>query len=458
MQQRGFYVLSVLFGLALMLLITAGEAVAQRNPQGISTHGRSGGLSVDIPINKSDVLRSARAFAEVAVGNPEIADVQVLGDRSIYIFGRKFGSTSVTLSGENGRIIAVVDVNVIHDVGQLKRMLHQVLPDEKIAVRAAYDGIVLSGTVSSAAAAARAEAIALRFAPEAVSNLMSVRGSQQVMLAVRFVEIRRNTLKRLGINATGSLGGGAVTILGDLVNVITTPPSVGFLGAAVNSGSNSFTGVLDALEEKGVIRTLAEPVLVAMSGDTADFLAGGEFPLPVGAKDDEIKLEFKKFGVGLSFTPTVLEDELINLRLHMEVSEPDDALDLQVLGVRIPGLTVRRTTTTVELRNAQSFAVSGLLQENFSDQVKQLPFIGDLPILGALTRSSQYQTGQSELVMIVTPYLAKPVDGNQLRTPGFVPPSERELFLDGAAETGGTLDPNLHNSAGFSGPHGYSSW
>ena len=166
MTKRALHVFSTLIGLMLMVTIFAGDAWSQRNPQGISTHGRSGGLSVDIPINKSDVLRSARTFAEVAVGNPEIADVQVLGDRSIYIFGRKFGSTSVTLSGENGRIIAVVDVNVIHDVGQLKRMLHQVLPNEKIAVRAAYDGIVLSGMVSSAAAAARAEAIALRFAPK----------------------------------------------------------------------------------------------------------------------------------------------------------------------------------------------------------------------------------------------------------------------------------------------------
>lgn len=443
------------------ILLTIGsvaETLAQQNHSGISTHGRSGGLAVDIPINKSDVLRSARAFQEVAVGNPEIADVQVLGDRSIYIFGRKFGSTSVTLSDEFGQIIAVVDVNVIHDVGRLKRMLHSLLPKERIAVRPAYDGIVLSGTVSSAATAARAAEIAERFAPEAVSNLMTVRGSQQVMLAVRFVEMRRNTLKRLGVNATGSLGGGAVTLLGDLVNVITTPPSVGFFGVDVSSGSNSFTGILDVLEEKGVVRTLAEPVLVAMSGDSADFLAGGEFPLPVGRKDDEIKLEFKKFGVGLSFTPTVLADDLINLRLHMEVSEPDETLDLEILGLKIPGLTVRRTTTTIELRNAQSFAVSGLLQESFSDQVKQLPFVGDLPILGPLTRSTQYQTGQTELVMIVTPYLAKPVDGDQLRTPGFVPPSEQELFLDGTVETGNAIDPNLHNSAGFSGPHGYSSW
>ena len=458
MARHAFRVLCNLLTVAFLVLVAAGDTLAQSNAQGITTHGRSGGLAVDIPINKSDVLRSARIFQEVAVGNPEIADVQVLGDQSIYIFGRKFGSTSVTLSDERGRIIAVVDVNVVHDVGRLKRMLHSVLPKERIAVRAAYDGIVLTGTVSSAAAASRATAIAERFAPEAVSNLMSVRGSQQVMLAVRFVEMRRNVLKRLGINATGVLGGGAVSLFGDIASVVATPPSLAQFGFNVNVGPNSFTGFLDVLEERGAIRTLAEPTLVAMSGDTADFLAGGEFPVPVGASDGEITIEFKKFGVGLTFTPTVLEEDLMNIKLFMEVSEPDETQDFEIVGVRVPGLVVRRATTTVELRNAQSFAIAGLLRENFTDSVRQIPFIGDLPVIGPLTRSTEYQTGQTELVMIVTPYLVKPVDGAQLRVPGFVPPSEQELFLDGTVESTGTIDPNLHNSAGFSGPHGYSSW
>lgn len=441
-----------------MLFCVVTDAIAQRSLNGISMHGRSGGLAVDIPLNKSDVLRSDRPFQEVAVGNPEIADVQVLGERSLYIFGRKFGSTSVTLSDALGRIIAVVDVNVIHDVGRLKQMLHAVLPRERIAVRAAYDGIVLSGDVSSATAASRAVTIAERFAPDGVSNLMQVRGSQQVMLAVRFVEMRRSMLKRLGINATGSLGGGAVSIIGSIANAVISPPSLALLGVDISSGSNTFTGLLDLLEDKGAIRTLAEPNLVAMSGDTADFLAGGEFPIPVGAEDGQIKIEFKKFGVGLSFTPTVLDDGLMNIKMFMEVSEPDETSDFELIGIRVPGLVVRRATTTVELRNAQSFAIAGLLRENFADQVKQIPFVGDLPVLGALTRSTEFSTGQTELVMIVTPYLVRPVDGARLQVPGFVPPSERELFFDGTVENSEALDPNLHNSAGFSGPHGYSSW
>lgn len=454
-------VLSCVWGIVAIVLVmlqVIPDAFAQRLQAGLSIHGRSGGAAIEIPINKSDVLRSDRPFFEVAVGNPDIADVQVLGDRSLYIFARKFGSTSVTLTEETGRIIAVVDVNVIHDVAQLKRMLHSVMPRQRISVRAANDGIVLSGTVSSGAIAANAMTIAERYAPGAVSNLMEVTGSQQVMLAVRFVEMRRDTVKRLGINATGTAGTGALSLFGNVASVIASPPSLAQFGLNFAANGIDFTGFLDLLEQRGVVRTLAEPTLVALSGDTADFLAGGEFPIPVGAENGEIKIEFKNFGVGLSFTPTVLHDDLMNIRLFMEVSEPDETTDFELVGIRVPGLVVRRATTTIELRNAQSFAIAGLLSESFSDQVKQIPFIGDIPILGALTRSTQYQTGQTELVMIVTPFLVAPSNGADLRTPGFASPSEEDLFLYGTVERTGTIDPQLHKSAGFSGPQGYSKW
>ena len=440
---------------AVIVMLVADVATAQRTK--VTTHGRSGGVSLDIPINKSDVLKAQRRFFEVAVGNPEIADVQVLGDRSLYVFGRKFGSTSVTLSDDKGQVIAVVDVNVIHDVAKLKQMLHALMPDERIAVRAANDGIVLSGTVSSPAAAANAMTIAQRFAPETVSNLLQVQGSQQVMLAVRFVEMRRDTVKRLGINLKSSVGGG-LRFIGNAANAILSPPNFASLGLGIASSAADVTALLDVLEEKGVVRTLAEPTLIAMSGDNADFLAGGEFPVPVGAKDGEIKIEFKKFGVGLSFTPTVIANERINVRLFMEVSEPDETKDFEVVGIRIPGLLVRRATTTVELHNAESFAIAGLLSESFADQVEQVPFLGDLPVLGTLARSTQYQTGQTELVMIVTPFLVRPTNAANLRTPGFSAPSESELFLNGTIENDSGVNPALHNSAGLSGPHGYSTW
>jgi pilus assembly protein CpaC len=441
-----------------MLVCAPAEVPGQITVSGISSHGRSGGISIDIPINKSDVLRSEAPFYEVAVGNPEIADVQVLGDRALYIFGRTFGATSVTLSDEGGHIIAVVDVNVTHDIGQLKQMMHALLPNERIAVRAANDGIVLSGEVSSASAAASAMTIAERFAPDAVSNLLSVGGSQQVMLAVRFVEMRRDTLKRLGVNISGTVGGGAVSLFGSVAAVVASPPSLAQFGFNVLTGAVDFTAFLDLLEQKGIARTLAEPTLVALSGDTADFLAGGEFPVPVGADDGEIEIEFKNFGVGLTFTPTVLNGDLMNIQMFMEVSEPDEASDFELYGIRIPGLVVRRATTTVELRSGQSFAIAGLLSERFVDNVKQLPFLGDVPVIGALARSTEYATGQTELVMIVTPWLVRPVDGSRLRTPDFVPPSERDLFLSGKIDGQSDIDPQLHRNSGFSGPHGYSSW
>ena len=440
-----------------VLSIKAGDTAQARGAY--TVHGRSADPGIDIPINKSDVVHSRQPFFEVAIGNPEIADVQVLGEKSLYIFGRTFGSTSITLSDDKGQVIAVIDVNVIHDVQRLKRMLHAMLPGEPVAVRAAHDGIILSGTVSSPIVATNAMTIAERFAPEAVSNLMSVRGSQQVMLAVRFVEMRRDAVKRLGINGLGTIGtGGALSLVGEISSLILAPPSLARFGINLTTGETDVTGFLDLLEDKGIVRTLAEPTLVAMSGDNADFLAGGEFPIPVGSRDGEITIEFKKFGVGLSFTPTVLRDDLMNIALSMEVSEPDESTDLELLGIRVPGLAVRRATTTVELRNAESFAIAGLLSEEFSDQVKQLPFLGDLPVLGALTRSTQYQKGQTELVMIVTPYLVRPADGSRLRTPEYQPPSERDLFLFGEVEGTGGAAQAAHGAGGFSGPHGFSLW
>ena len=422
----------------------------------VSSLGRSRTHSLDIPINKSDVIRVDRPFVEVAVGNPEVADVQILGERAIYVFARQFGSTSVTLSGENGTVIAVVEVNVTHDLGRLRRLLDSVMPDQRIAVRAAHDGIVLSGTVSSATVAANAVLLAERFAPDAVENLMTVRGSQQVLLAVRFVEMRRDTLKRIGLNSTGQFGGNSFSLLGTVLNVFVEPASLAELGVNIALGDLTLAAFLDLLEEKGVVRTLAEPNLVALSGDTADFLAGGEFPIPVAREDDQIRVEFKKFGVGLSFTPTVLSDGLMNLSLFMEVSEPDQANSVEIGGLVLPALVVRRASTTVELRNGQSFAIAGLLQESFTDTVEQIPFLGDVPILGALARSTQYQNGQSELVMIVTPYLAEPANPGALTTPQFEAPTQRQLFLEGSVEMSDEQMGHAGQDGGLAGPFGYS--
>ena len=230
----------------------------------------------------------------------------------------------------------------------------------------------------------------------------------------------------------------------------------GRFGINVAAGETDIDVLLDILEQRGLVRTLAEPVLVALSGDSAEFLAGGEFPVPVGQEDEKVTIEFKPFGVGLSFTPTLLADDLVNLELKMEVSDIDQTRALQLTNLDIPGLTVRRAETMVELRAGQSFMIAGLLSERFRDQVRQVPGLGDIPILGALVRSTQYETGQTELVMIVTPYVVQPTTLERLATPGFYPPSEKDLFLFGKTEGELLVDPALFPNAGLIGPTGYA--
>ena len=421
---------------------------------------------VVVPINKSQILQVDVPFKEVLVGNPEIADVLPLTDRSIYILGKSLGSTNLTIYGSNKQLIAVADLVISLDVDGLKARLYEILPGETVEVRPANNSVILTGTVSSAIKIDRILAIAEQYAPDHVTNLLSVKGSQQVMLEVRFSEVSRSASKALGLS-TNIAGKKFQIVTGDsLISSLSSsgfplpasPGGAGLIGSVPSntfaSGLLSFTPgsitldfLFDALEEKGVVKTLAEPNLIAMSGDTASFLAGGEFPVPVvqssggggGATGQSaITVEFKEFGVALSFTPTVLDNGLINLVVSPEVSRLDFANAAFVSGFAVPGLTTRRATTTVELRDGQSFAIAGLIQNEFQDSVRQFPILGDLPIIGALLRSSDFQRNESELVIIVTPRLVKPAPAGSLATPDekFIPPSDSELFFLGATEGG----------------------
>ena len=328
--------------------------------------------------------------------------------------------------------------------------------------------------MASAAALDRALAIANRYAPDRVTNLVEVTGSQQVMLAVRFAEVERSVVKQLGFtNAFRDQQRGRsmrAVITGDGVTVdrpaqLSRSPII-----AATIGDLSLDLLLDTLEDKGVIKTLAEPNLIALSGDSAEFLAGGEFPIPVGRDEDDdggvdVTIEFKEFGVSLSFTPTVLASDFINLELFTEVSEIDPNNSILADDLVIPGLKVRRAETTVELGDGQSFAIAGLLQEDFEDAVRQFPLLGDVPILGTLFRSTAWRSGQTELVVIVTPHLVRPVRPGSLITPDelFDAPTQAELFLMGKIEGDGrrgggdgeTLPPGLVSAAGIVGPYGY---
>lgn len=428
---------------AATMLLTA-PALAQSKVSTLSSTSRFAG-DFEVPVNKSQILRVDKSFKDVLVGNSEIADVVPLTNRTLYILGKKLGSTSLSIYGPGKRLLAIVDLVVTHNVDGLKSKIFELFPDEKIEVRAVNDAIVLSGAVSSTARMGSILELAERFAPDKVTNMMAVGGSQQVMLAVRFAEIKRTAFKELGINLQVLARTGAETFaLLSGFPVLDSVPGTGFFnGGATVAGigaGGDFVGLLDALEQKGVIKTLAEPNLIALSGDTASFLAGGEFPIPVAQNTSgggsTITIEFKEFGVSLAFTPTVLSNGLISLEVAPEVSAIDNSRSFQLNGLLIPGLTTRRAKTTIELRDGQSFSIAGLLQSEFKDSIDQLPFAGDVPVLGALFRSSDYLRDETELVIIVTPYLVKPVSPKDLKLPtdSFALPSDVDLFLMGKPE------------------------
>jgi pilus assembly protein CpaC len=417
---------------------------------------------IRVALNKSQVLELDQPYAEVSVGNPAVADVVPISTRSVYVFGKQPGTTNLTLTGQGGRVIAVVDLVVSQDVESLRERLAELMPNEPIEVRPASDGVVLSGTVSSPDRLTQALAVASRYAPEKVTNLLKVAGTQQVMLAVRFAEVQRSVVKQLGVSNLIQYDGGTVDFAlqsGDGRSV--DPLSFAAAALGISSGDFRLNTLIDALEERGVVKVLAEPNLIALSGGTAKFLAGGEFPIPVDQDDDGITVEFKEFGVGLSFTPTVLGSDLVNLELFTEVSAIDPSVSIRISQLDIPGLRTRRAKTTVELKNGQSFAIAGLLSDDFRDSVRALPGLGNLPVLGQLFRSNGFRSEQTELVVVVTPYMVQPqaVANLKLPTDSFVPPSTGDLFLFGRTE--GVLpqwrqgNAGALPSGGLSGQHGY---
>lgn len=385
-----------------------------------------------VPMNRAVVVESDVPFAELSIANPGIADISTLSDKSIYVLGKAPGRTTLTLLSPEGTLISNVEVQVTPDIAEFKERLQQILPGENIEVRTANDGIVLSGQVSSTAKLDRALDLANRYAPDRVSNLMVVGGTQQVMLKVRFAEMNRSVSKALGggLNVTGSGTDGIGNIGGG------GPLAGAFGGAGVTFGVGdlTFQVLLEALETKGMVRTLAEPNLTALSGQEAKFLAGGEYPVPIAQENNTVTVEFKPFGVELNFTPVVVDQDIINLTIDAAVSSLDPANGISINdGFDIAAFKRRETSTTVEMRDGESFAIAGLLQDDFQNNVTQLPWAADIPILGALFRSAEYRRQQSELVIIVTPHLVTPVAGAALALPTdrVRIPTERELFLFG---------------------------
>lgn len=424
----------VLVASVQMLPLASGydSAEARAKIHHLSPHNKVAHLR--LVINKSETVKIDKAFAEIQIGNSEIADILPLTDTSFYILGKKIGATNLSIYDTDRNLISVMDLEISYDIPHLKAQIKRNLPTAKIRVSSLNGNILLTGTAPSAAAVQQAILIANQYAPKAVTSSISISASQQVLLEVRFIEASRTAGRELGIGFQSNGRGIIASTSANLLSGAT--PFGSFLGKILGAGFNADI-IINALEERGLARRLAEPNLIALSGDTASFLAGGEFPFPVGAKDGEITIEFKKFGVGLSFSPTVLPDGIINLEIEPEVSQLDSTNTLRLNGFEIPSLIVRRAHTTVELRDGQSFAIAGLLQSNHTKSNSQLPWLGDVPVLGALFRSSSFQKEQTDLIIIITPHLIEPAaPGQKLASPldSAFPANDVDFFLFGNVE------------------------
>lgn len=417
---------------------------------------------LSVPMNRAVVVESDTPFAELSIANPGIADISTLSDKSIYVLGKTPGRTTLTLLSAEGKLITNVEVEVTPDIAEFKERLKQILPGENIEVRTANDGLVLSGTVSSTPKLDAAMELANRYAPDRVSNLMSVGGTQQVMLKVRFAEMQRSVSKNLSSSlaiAGTRIGGETGTYLDGTNGIGGTKTlrtdAAGGLAIGAGIGSLEFEVLLEALEAKGVVRTLAEPNLTALSGQEASFLAGGEYPVPV-ADDKGVKVDYKPFGVSLSFIPTVLDGDLMNLQLEATVSSIDSTVTQEAANITLNAFKTRKTSTTVEMRDGESFAIAGLLQDDFRDSTNSIPWLSDVPVLGSLFRSASYQRNQSELVIIITPHLVSPTRGEALALPTdrIKIPTERDLFLFNRVAGKGAVGEVARQD--FSGSYGYT--
>jgi len=468
---------------------------------------------VRVIVNKSRTFRVDTAFSTIVAGSPDIVDVKSLSDHLIYIQGKQTGTTNVILFDSSLNQIGVLDVEVALDAGILQQNIRASTGAQGIRVSSSDGQVVLSGTAPDAVAAERAMSIATGTVPKGgvVVNAMSVAAPQQVMLEVRFLEVSREAGRNLGVNlfaanANGTnvanTGLGSVTaagrapigginttngVLGAGGNPVGAPPTgslpvLGTLGTLLGtaggvapipfgslltsiirtSSGGSVDLLISALETKGLARRLAEPNLIALSGDAARFLAGGEFPVPIPNTTTNgfptVTIEYKKFGVELAFVPTVLSRGVINLRVEPSVSELDFANAVTIQGTSVPALTRRDARTTVELRDGQSFAIAGLLQTRNRQDVSQLPWIGSVPVLGALFSSKSYQQQETDLVIIVTPHLVAPaVPGQQLASPldSRLPANDVDFFLNGQMEVRKRYDDYVNSGGEVKGPYGH---
>jgi pilus assembly protein CpaC len=421
-----------------------------------------GDRALDLEIDKGMLVRLDRAATTVFIANPKIADIQVKSPRLIYIFGTAVGETTLFAVDGQENVLANLVVRVTHNLGGLRRAIEALDPGSDVKVFSVDRNLVLDGIVDSPVRAENLRQLAARFAAQgAVINRLRVDAPNQVNLRVRVAEVSRSVVKQFGINWDAVLSGGSF-----LFGLATGNPvlAAGSFLTRENGVNNVFAGggdlnvLVDALADEGLLNVLAEPNLTALSGETASFLAGGEFPIPVPGANNSVTIEFKKFGVRLAFTPVILDNGNISLEVSPEVSQLTATGAVTIDNFFIPALTTRQAHTTVELASGQSFAIAGLLQNNLNHDQSKFPGLGDLPVLGALFRSDRFQRDETELVIIITPYLVRPVSNRRLAGPGegLTPANDVERILLGrnygnktGTDSSGGADVHLTGPAGF---------
>jgi pilus assembly protein CpaC len=395
--------------------------------------------SLEVELNEGQLIRLERPAASVFIANPEVADVSVKSPRIIYVFGRKPGETTFFAVDENENVVASRSIEVAHNISRLNEALSTLIADGQVTATSVDGGIVLTGAVASPSDADNAKRVAARFLAEneEVINRLAVTEPNQVNLRVRVAEVSKEIMEQFGINWEVAFQDGFTLGLATLNPVVSdaiglsprvnfgsdpfflTRGSPGLSNAflGVNSGDFDLNTLIDLLAEDGLVTLLAEPNLTAVSGETASFLAGGEFPIPIAQDDNELTIQFKKFGVSLSFTPTVLDGNRISMRVRPEVSQLSNQGAITIGSLQIPALSTRRAETTVELGSGQSFAIAGLLLDSSRQDFAKVPGFGDLPILGPLFRSNRFQRNETELAIVVTPYLVRPVSDERIPLP-----------------------------------------
>lgn len=467
----------ILFSTLLSLLLTVTLGVSPAVAAGSAFY---------VPAGRSELMTTSVPMGEVIVANPEIADVYVHGRNKVSVIGKAVGTTSIRVFDQKSRLLRSSDVVVTYDLPAIRKALRDFLPYERIGVNMINTRVALTGEVSSAEAAKTAIEIAEQYVATGqdttgprkiltdserspIVNLMKVTAGQQVMLRIRVGEIQRSALKNMGVSLqavrNGSFGfsigtNGGVSEISGATGVFTPGPMAqatdifGGIGAGRTWGDGSLGLQLEALERRGMFKVLAEPNLVALSGEQAEFLAGGEFPIPVPQDQQTVTIEYKPFGVAVKFTPFVLSENRIRVQVQPEVSEVSNERAIEVGGYTAPSFNTRRASTTVELAPGESFMIAGLIKDTLTSQIDQLPGAAEIPILSALFRSTSFQRNETELVLAVTPYIVDPLKSGDVKLPtdDFRPASFTEQIFLGALGA----QPKWNNDGpSLEGPSGY---